>query len=67
MNLRRIQLESDCLVAVREILKKKDSLSEWNSILMDILDLSLEYEQCVFNQFRRVNGLAHSLARIPCE
>ena len=68
MNLRKVQLESDCLLAVREILKKQDSLSEWHSILMDIIKLSLEFEQCEFNHIsRRINGLAHSIARVPCE
>ena len=55
-------------MVVREISKKEDFLFEWNSILMDILDLSLDYEHGVITHVsRRVNGLAHNLAKVQCE
>ena len=67
MNMRRIHLESDCLVAVREI-HKEDFLCEWNSILMDILELSLDYDFFVISHVsRKVNGLAHNLAKLEFE
>ncbi|XWS63566.1 hypothetical protein CRYUN_Cryun06bG0111000 [Craigia yunnanensis] len=44
MNIQKIQLESDCLMAIKEITKKQQSFCEWSSLLFDILDLSTEFE-----------------------
>ena len=46
MNIRKIQVESNCLMAVKEISKRQDSFCEWSSILLDILELSADFELC---------------------
>ena len=53
-NFRRVQLESDSLIAVTEILKKNETLCEWDGIISDILDLSLDFESCSFSHVYRV-------------
>ena len=35
-NIENIQLESDCLVAVKEVPKKDESFCEWGSVIVDI-------------------------------
>ena len=63
MNCRKIQVESDCLLAVSEISKKDESYCEWDCFLSEILDLSLEYESCDFYHIsRKANTLAHNIA-----
>ena len=55
-------------MAIKEITKKQESFCEWSSLLFDILDLSTEFESCVFYHVsRKVNGLAHNIARFHCE
>ena len=65
---KEILVESDCLLAVQEILRRQDSLCEWGSILMDIQDRSLEFNQCSFRHINRfANVLAHNLSKVYCE
>ncbi|XWS26669.1 hypothetical protein CRYUN_Cryun26dG0050300 [Craigia yunnanensis] len=45
-----IQVESDCLGAINEISRKQESLSEWGSYLLDIMDRSLDFASCSFKQ-----------------
>ena len=68
LNYTNIQLESDCLVAVKEINKKESSSSEWGSIIMDILELSSEFKFCgISHVTRKANILAHNLAKYHCD
>ena len=61
-------MESDSLVAIKEILKRNDSFNEWGGILHDILKLSLEFDSCFFNHVNRLtNVLAHNIAKSQCE
>ena len=65
---KEMNLESGCLVVVREISKKEESFCEWNSIFMDILELSFDFEHCVFSHINRMaNGLTHNLAKFQYE
>ena len=67
-NLNGIQLDSDCHVTVREILKKKESFCEWGSVITDIQELALEFESCIISHVKRkANHLAHNLAKYPCD
>ena len=67
-NLDNIQLESDCLVAVREVLKKDESFCEWGSVIIDIQDIALEFESCMISHVKRkANNLAHNLTKYQCE
>ena len=61
-------VESDSLLVIHEIHKQKASFCEWESLIMDIIGLFLEYNSCSFNHVRRsVNGCAHNIAKIPFE
>ena len=61
-------MESDCLVAIQELLKEKDSYCEWGSYFVDIQDRSLEFNFCHFKHVNKsANGLAHSLAKYSCD
>ena len=67
-NIENIQLESDCLVAVKEVLKKDESFCEWGSVIVDIQDISLEFESCMFYHVnRKANAVAHNLAKYQCQ
>ena len=68
MNIKKLQLESDCLVAIKEITKAQDTFSEWSSFLMEIVNMSTEFELCSFNYVsRRANVMAHNMAKIQWE
>ena len=41
MNLGKVEVESDFLIAIKEILKKSDSLREWGCILFDVWEMSM--------------------------
>ncbi|XVF79104.1 hypothetical protein PTKIN_Ptkin14bG0192800 [Pterospermum kingtungense] len=45
---RDIQIESDCLLAVTKICKKRDSFSEWYGLVQDILELEHVFFSCNF-------------------
>ena len=63
-----ILVESDSLLAIQEILKHQRSFCQWESIISDITDMSLEYGHCRFNHIRRyANEYAHNVAKLPCE
>ena len=67
-NLNGIQLESDCLVAVKEILKNEESFCEWGSVISDIQELVSEFESCIISHVKRnFNHLAHNLTKYPCD
>ena len=62
-----IIVESDCMIAVQEIAKKQDSLCEWNSIILDIVELSVDFKFCVITHVNRLaNTLAHNLIKSNC-
>ena len=68
LNYTDIQIESDCLVAVKEINKKESSSSEWGSIIMDIVDYFSEFDYCgICHVTRKANILAHNLAKYHCD
>ena len=53
--------ESDSLIAVNEISKKKASFCEWDNIISDILQLSVECDTYSFN--RRIDIGEHRIWR----
>ena len=58
-------VESDSLMAVREIEKQRESFCEWESIILDILEISREFWSCKFSHTRRsANSFAHNMARL---
>ena len=58
-------VESDSLLAIREIEKQRDSFYEWEGIILDIIDISREFSSCIFSHTRRsVNSCAHNMARL---
>ena len=68
LNYNDVQIESDCLVAVKEINKNESSDSEWGCIILDIVDLSSEFDFCgISHVTRKVNILTHNLAKYHCE
>lgn len=55
-------VESDSLIAVQEISKKQVSYCERESLILDIMDLSLEFQSCNFIYIRRsTNACAHNI------
>ena len=60
-------VESDSLMAIQEISKKQGSFCEWESIILDIVDLSLECHFCSFSHVRSANVVALNLAKLPCD
>ena len=67
MNCKKIQIKNDCLLTVSKISKKEESYCEWDWFLLEILDLSLEYESCDFYHFsKKTNTLAHNIAKYEC-
>ena len=67
MDYKIIIVEIDCLIAIQEISKKQDSLCEWNSIIVDIVELSVDYESCFITHANRLaNALAHNIAKTNC-
>ena len=68
VDFKNIQMESDCLMAVTKISKNDDSFCEWNNILTDINDISLDYDSCFFSHISRIaNALAHNIVKYHCE
>ena len=64
MDYKSIIVETDCLIAVQEISKKQHSLCEWNSIIVDIVELFVDYESCFITHVSRLaNALAHNIAK----
>ena len=49
-------------------MKHQDSFCQWESIISDITDMSLEFGHCNFTHIRRsANQCAHNVAKLPCE
>ena len=60
-------VESDSLVAMHEVSKGQNSFCEWESIIVDIVNLSLECQSCSFKHVRRfANAFVDNLAQMPC-
>ena len=67
-NVKDLLVESDCLMAVKEITSKEESLSEWGCFIKDIQERSLDFNLCSFKHINRyANVLAHNLAKVDCE
>ena len=63
-----LTVESDSLVAVKEILKGKETFCEWECIIADICDLAREFERCNFCFINRTaNECAHNIAKLLCD
>ena len=61
-------VESDSLIAIQEISKNQESFCEWESIISDIMDLSLLCSNCSFHSIKRsANMCAHDIAKVYCE
>jgi ribonuclease HI len=57
-------LASDCLSVIQKIQTKTMDRSQVGSVIGDIKHLATEFDSCVFQHVgRRVNGVAHKLAR----
>ena len=55
------------MIAVQEIAKKQDSLCEWNSIILDIVELSADFDFYFITHVNRLaNTLTHNLAKSNC-
>ena len=65
LNIKELLVETDSLIAVNEILKKEGFFCEWESIIVDIWDLSIKFSSCFFFHISRsINVLAHSIAKV---
>ncbi|XWS23583.1 hypothetical protein CRYUN_Cryun28dG0027400 [Craigia yunnanensis] len=63
-----LTLESDSLLAVKEIEKQQESFCEWECIIYDIIGLSFEFQSCSFYHIRiTANTCAHNLDRLATE
>ena len=59
-------IESDSLLAIREIERGQKSFSEWKGIISDIIRYSQLHVISRFSHIRRTsNGFAHNMAKIP--
>ena len=68
MNVPNVHVESDSLIAIIEITKKNDSFCQWDCLLSDILELSLEFNSCFFSHVSRyANTFAHNIAKVQCQ
>ena len=68
LNYANIQIESDCLLAIQELKRVRNSLSEWRSLSLDIMDLSSEFNLCSFDFISRsANMTTHNVAKVQCE
>ena len=57
-------METDSMIAVKEIKKRSSSFCTWGSIITDICNLWEEFEEVSINHIsRRYNCLAHNLAQ----
>ena len=62
-----LYIESDSLLAIREIEAGQGSMSERFGVISEVLRLSLQYEFSRFSHISKVtNGCAHNLTKIPC-
>ncbi|XVF03830.1 hypothetical protein REPUB_Repub05bG0026500 [Reevesia pubescens] len=53
--------------AIKELSKKQDTMWEWGSLVIDIIDMSLECSECLFAHINRsANVLAHNLSKCFC-
>ena len=67
-NVKDLLVESDCLMVVKEIKSKEESLFEWGCFIKDIQKRSLDFNLCSFKYINRcANVLAHNLAKVDCE
>ena len=63
-----LMIESDSLLAIREIKKQHDSYCEWEGFIYGIINLSFEFPLCSFKNIKRyANSCAHNLARLATE
>ncbi|XVF47592.1 hypothetical protein PTKIN_Ptkin03bG0122100 [Pterospermum kingtungense] len=63
----RIVLESDSLLTVNEILKGRNSCSEWRPIVQDVYDVMLLFDSCIVTHVGRAcNLLAYAVAKSRC-
>ncbi|XVF50470.1 hypothetical protein PTKIN_Ptkin04bG0103800 [Pterospermum kingtungense] len=61
----RVDIESDSLLAVAEIKKRRASCSEWRCIVQDIMDLLASFHSCDISHVRLIcNYLADAITRI---
>ena len=68
MNLQNIQMESDLLIAVKQISKRDEFYCEWDGLLSDILELSLDFNSCFFRHISRTsNTLAHNISKVQSD
>ncbi|XWS11866.1 hypothetical protein CRYUN_Cryun37aG0037900 [Craigia yunnanensis] len=62
-----ILIESDSLLVIKEIMKNKESFYQWECIISDIHEMSLEFRHYSFSHIRRTgNVCAHNVAKLPC-
>ena len=61
-------VESASLVAIQEVTKGQGSFCEWENIILDIVNISLECRSCSFSHVKRsANAFADNLAKLPCD
>ena len=64
-DFKKVELETDSMVAVNEISKRSSSFCTWGSIISDICNLQEEFEKtCIHHIRRQCNCLAHNLAKL---
>ena len=51
MNMQNIQVKSDSLIKVKKISKRDESYCEWDGLLSDNLELSLDFNSCFFQTY----------------
>ncbi|XWS52260.1 hypothetical protein CRYUN_Cryun11dG0053300 [Craigia yunnanensis] len=67
-DFQELLVESDRLMAVKEIAQREESLCEWGSLIKDIQERSMDFNLCSFKHINRcANVLAHNLAKVDCE
>ena len=68
MNFSNVHVESDSLIAITEISKKNNSFCQWDCLLSNILELSLNFNSCYFSHVSRSSiTLAHNIAKVQCQ
>ena len=64
--IQAIIIESDSLLAIREIDNGHESFNEWFNIILDIIQLAQQYASKRFCHISRIaNEYAHLLVEIP--
>ncbi|XWS20726.1 hypothetical protein CRYUN_Cryun31cG0127300 [Craigia yunnanensis] len=64
-NMSSLCIESDSLVAIKEIKIGLESMCEWGGIVVDILSLLKDLTCHSFRHIRRIaNGCAHNMAKL---